>query len=56
MLERIVVPAGAQSLTVRLRDSGRTDGFDYERSVETALEPGQNFVIEFRGGRWIIGP
>jgi ferredoxin/coenzyme F420-reducing hydrogenase delta subunit len=56
MLERIVVPAGAQSLTVRLRDSGRTEGFDYERSVETGLEPGQNFVIEFRGGQWKIGP
>jgi ferredoxin/coenzyme F420-reducing hydrogenase delta subunit len=55
-LERIVVPAGPQSLTVRLRDSGRAEGFDYERGIETALAPAQNFVIEFRGGQWNVGP
>jgi ferredoxin/coenzyme F420-reducing hydrogenase delta subunit len=54
MLQRIIVPAGPQVLTVRLRDSGRNEGFDYERRVETELVPGQNFVIEFRGGQWLI--
>jgi quinol-cytochrome oxidoreductase complex cytochrome b subunit/coenzyme F420-reducing hydrogenase delta subunit len=44
------VPAGPQSLTVRMRDSGRADGFEHVRSGSIDLEPGQNFVIEFETG------
>jgi hypothetical protein len=54
MLERIVVPAGSQALTVRLRDSGRSEGFDRERRFEVELEPGRNYVMEFRSGQWIL--
>jgi hypothetical protein len=43
------VPAGTHQLTARLRDSGRTTGFDYESSAMVTLSPGQNYVIDFRG-------
>ena len=55
MMERLVLPAGRQTLTVRLRDSGRRAGFDFERTLEAELEPAQNFVVEFRGGEWRMG-
>jgi ferredoxin/coenzyme F420-reducing hydrogenase delta subunit len=53
-LERFVVPQGRQVLVVRLRDSGRQQGFDYERSISVDLSPQQNFVIEFRGGQGFV--
>ena len=43
-----VVAPGTHRLTVRLRDSARTDGFDYERSETITLRARQNFVIDFR--------
>lgn len=42
------VNAGQHHLTVRLRDSRRTDGFDHEKSADITLTPQQNFVIDFR--------
>ncbi|MEX1993663.1 MAG: hydrogenase iron-sulfur subunit [Steroidobacteraceae bacterium] len=48
VLERIVVPTGPQALTVRLRDTGRAEGFDYEDDIRVDLAPGQNFVIQFQ--------
>jgi len=48
------VPAGPQSIVVRMRDSGRESGFDQVRSGTIDLEPGQNFVIEFRSGKGFI--
>ena len=44
------VPAGRQSLAVRMRDSGRATGFDHVRSDTIELQAGQNFVIEFKAG------
>lgn len=44
---RFDVPAGPQSLTVRMRDSGRAEGFDYERTETVDLVPEQNLVIGF---------
>lgn len=44
------VPAGPQVVTVRMRDSGRADGFDHVRTGTIDLQPGQNLVIEFEGG------
>jgi hypothetical protein len=54
VLERIVVPRGPQRLTVRLRDSGRKDGFDYEREIRADLAAAQNFVIEFRADQGFL--
>lgn len=45
---RFTVAPGAHSLTARLRDSARTEGFDYERSEAVTLRARQNLVIEFR--------
>ena len=45
---RIPMPAGPHRLAVRLRDTARATGYDYERSASIVLRPGQNFVIDFR--------
>ena len=45
---RFPVKAGRHRLVARLRDSGRTEGFDYEGVAEIELAPGQNFVVDFR--------
>ena len=46
--KKFPVDAGQHQLVVRLRDSRRTDGFDYEKSASIMLTPQQNFVIDFR--------
>ena len=49
------VAAGRQAIVVRMRDSGRTSGYDQVRAGTVELEPGQNFVIEFEtagGFQW----
>ena len=45
--QRFSVPTGRHSLTMRLRDSARTDGFDYEKSADVDLAPRQRLVIDF---------
>ena len=45
--EKFVLPAGSHDLVVRLRDSDRTEGFDYRAAHRAELAPGQNFVIDF---------
>jgi hypothetical protein len=47
--QRFVVPPGRHEVTARLRDTARTDGFDYERTVEVDLAPAQSLAIDFRG-------
>lgn len=44
---RITVPAGAHHVSVRLRDSVRTEGFDFERSEIVNLGPAEILVIDF---------
>jgi hypothetical protein len=46
--KRFVLPAGEYELAVRMRDTPRSDGFDYERKERVALGPDQMFVIDFR--------
>lgn len=46
--EKFPVEPGRHRLTARLRDSARTDGFDYEGETEVTLEPLQVFVVEFK--------
>jgi len=48
---RFPVPSGHHVLEVRLRDTPRTEGYDYERRAELDLAPGQNFVVAFRPDR-----
>ena len=37
-------------MTVRLRDSRREEGFDYEMEEDVELVPGQHLVVDFRAG------
>lgn len=44
---RLTVPAGVHHLSVRLRDSIRADGFDFERNGVVDLAPAQILVVDF---------
>ena len=46
--ERFDLPAGAHSISVRMRDSARVDGWDYTRVEEVLLEPGRYLTITFK--------
>lgn len=46
--QAFTVPPGRHTVTARLRDSDRAEGFDYETETEVELAPGRHFVIDFR--------
>lgn len=46
--QRFVVPAGPHDVSVRMRDTARTEGFDHARTERVTLAPEQMFVIDFR--------
>jgi hypothetical protein len=46
--ERFSIAAGEHAITVRLRDSARTSGWDYEYSENVTLVPDRYFTITFR--------
>jgi hypothetical protein len=46
--EKFIVPPGRHVVTARLRDSDRTEGFDYERTVDVELVPQQSLAIDFK--------
>ena len=46
--ERVLLPAGRHSLTVRMRDRPGDESYDYEATREIDLKPEQSFVIDFR--------
>ena len=48
--ERFVVVPGHHRVTVRLRDSRREEGFDYQMEEDVELVPGQHLVVDFRAG------
>ena len=45
--EGFVVAPGTYEIEARLRDSDRSEGFDYVEAATLSLEPRQNLVIEF---------
>lgn len=45
--EKFMVLAGRHRLTVRMRDSKRDEGFDYEKSEWVDIKSRQNLVISF---------
>ncbi len=55
--ERFVKAPGEYRLVVRMRDSDRPSGFDYETAATVMLEAGQNLVIDFRSevGAFVFG-
>jgi len=46
--ERLSVEPGTHTITVRLRDTARSHGWDYEHSEHVTLVPGRYFTITFR--------
>lgn len=46
--KKFIVPAGAHSITARLRDTKRTSGFDYEVTKAVTLQPFQNLAVDFK--------
>jgi hypothetical protein len=46
--ERFVLPAGEHDIAVRMRDTGRSDGFDHQGKARVALAADQMFVIDYR--------
>ena len=51
---RLTVPAGVHHLSVRLRDSVRADGFDFERDGIVDLAPAQVLVVDFDAENRVI--
>lgn len=45
---RFPIAPGRHTLTARLRDTARTTGFDYERTVTRDLKPKHSLAIDFR--------
>lgn len=46
--ERFALDPGTHRLVARLRDSRRSEGFDYERVFELTVSRGDNVVLDFR--------
>jgi len=46
--ERFSVPAGMHTVTARLRDTARTEGWDYSKSANVVMEPGRYFTVTFK--------
>jgi hypothetical protein len=45
---RFTVPAGPRHLQLHLRDSARTEGYDFELDKVIELKPQQNLAVDFR--------
>lgn len=52
--QRFVVPAGAHTVAVRMRDTARAEGFDHVKSGEVVLAAGDNFVVDFHAGSFVF--
>lgn len=46
--ERLDVAAGRHTVSVRLRDTARNEGWDYEKTETVDLEPGRYFAVTFK--------
>jgi len=56
--ENFTIPSGSHHVRVRMRDSARAEGFDFEREATIDVEPRQRLVIGFRaetGGFFFSG-
>ena len=45
---RVAVEPGVYTMAAKLRDSARSEGFDFEKEKEVVLKAGESFVIDFR--------
>ncbi len=48
---KLTVVAGRHQLSLKLRDTDRTTGFDYTRDATVELKPGQNLTIDFKAAQ-----
>ena len=46
--ERIEAGPGRRTITARLRDSARSEGWDYVLTQDVTLMPGHNFIVTFQ--------
>jgi hypothetical protein len=46
--QRFDVAPGPHRITARLRDTARTDGWDYTQTADAVLEPGRYFTVTFK--------
>lgn len=46
--ERFDVPPGRHTVSVRMRDTARTDGWDYEKAETVDLQAGRYFTVTFK--------
>lgn len=46
--ERLEVESGPHTISVRLRDTARTEGWDYEKSGDVVLDAGRYFTVTFK--------
>lgn len=46
--EKFDVPAGTHTIAVRIRDSARSEGWDFEDSITTELRAGHYFTVSFK--------
>ncbi|MGI9483097.1 MAG: hypothetical protein ACR2OR_12155 [Hyphomicrobiales bacterium] len=46
--KKFLVPAGKHTISARLTDSNRSDGFDFETDHTVTLKPWQNLAIDFK--------
>jgi hypothetical protein len=46
--QRVDVPGGKHNIAVRIRDSARSAGWDYEQSTTADLQAGRYFTVTFR--------
>jgi hypothetical protein len=52
--KRFLLPAGAHTVAVRMRDRARSEGFDHAKSGEVVLAAGANFVVDFHAGGFVF--
>jgi len=45
---RFEIAAGLHTMTARLRDTDREEGWDYAHTQRVTLEPGRYFTVTFR--------
>jgi hypothetical protein len=48
--ERFVIAPGLHHISLKLSDTAREEGFDYESEQQVLVGPRQNVVIDFRAG------
>jgi hypothetical protein len=46
--ERFNIEPGPHRVTARLRDTARTEGWDYTKTEDIVLEPGRYFTVTFK--------